>query len=278
MFPRRYPATRPPRRRTLGNYSRKNSIPGCRLLARTSALARPGGGARARARSLARVKLAGCVVSGRMQLAGLYLLLYRRLSSDMLRLARLSIRTLAAEITFRKIDRRKLLQLLSRTAGFSLTRTYTRACVYIQIYIYIYIYIYIFVLYLPLEIGRAHAEGGGEEMVIRVACGKLRQACPLSTLVPAVDVLYRPRERPYGTAAARLSLFNRNQEEPQVEEVCEARSLFTIPLPTPCGTPCRVDPRTFSYAKPPLAGRGSRSRLGILLVKAPLPYVLSRGS
>jgi len=274
MFPRRYPATRPPRRRTLGNYSRKNSIPGCRLLARTSALARPGGGARARARSLARVKLAGCVVSGRMQLAGLYLLLYRRLSSDMLRLARLSIRTLAAEITFRKIDRRKLLQLLSRTAGFSLTRTYTRACVYIQIYIYIYICFISAAGNRP----RARGGGGGEEMVIRVACGKLRQACPLSTLVPAVDVLYRPRERPYGTAAARLSLFNRNQEEPQVEEVCEARSLFTIPLPTPCGTPCRVDPRTFSYAKPPLAGRGSRSRLGILLVKAPLPYVLSRGS
>jgi len=273
MFPRRYPATRPPRRRTLGNYSRKNSIPGCRLLARTSALARPGGGARARARSLARVKLAGCVVSGRMQLAGLYLLLYRRLSSDMLRLARLSIRTLAAEITFRKIDRRKLLQLLSRTAGFSLTRTYTRACVYIQIYIYIYLF------YICRWKSAARTRrGGGEEMVIRVACGKLRQACPLSTLVPAVDVLYRPRERPYGTAAARLSLFNRNQEEPQVEEVCEARSLFTIPLPTPCGTPCRVDPRTFSYAKPPLAGRGSRSRLGILLVKAPLPYVLSRGS
>jgi len=44
-----------------------------------------------------------------------------------------------------------------------------------------------------------------------------------------------------------------------VEEACEARSLFTTPLPTPCGTPCRGDPRTFSYAKPPLAGRGSTS-------------------
>jgi len=224
---------------------------------------------RARARSLARVKLG--VHSGRMQLAGLHLLGVFPETFVRYDPRRAAFNSNASGGNNFSKDRSPQITPITFPNSWLFSHTYIHTCIRARARVCVCVCVFI-----STAGNRPRAPGG---TVIRVACGKLRQACPLSTLVRAVDVLYRPRERPYGTAAARLSLFNRNQGEPQVEEACEARSLFTTPLLTPCGTPCRGDSRTFSYAKPPLAGRGSRSRLGILLlVKAPLPYVLSRGS
>lgn len=96
---------------------------------------------------------------------------------------------------------------------------------------------------------------------------KLEQTCSLCMDVPVV--LYRSCEfvKPQGCL-----FFNRNQGEPQVEEVREARSLFTIllrhSLPT-IHTPLRtwsLSPATRDLVPVPV---------DILFVKAPLPYVLS---